>query len=61
MSKSGDMTGSQGSARTGRGTRSAWKRVFGWVAAALALVLVVASLGAYLKFRSVWESIHRVT
>ncbi|HUD80072.1 MAG TPA: LCP family protein [Streptosporangiaceae bacterium] len=61
MSKSGDMTGSQGSARTGRGTRSAWKRVFGWVAAALALVLVVASLSAYLKFRSVWDSIHRVT
>ena len=36
-------------------------RVLGWVAAGLAVVLVVASIGAYLKFRSVWDSIKRVS
>jgi LCP family protein required for cell wall assembly len=36
-------------------------RVLGWIAAGLAVVLVVASLAAYLKFRSVWDSIRRVS
>ena len=36
-------------------------RVLGWIAAGLAVVLVLASLGAYLKFRSVWDSIKRVS
>ena len=36
-------------------------RVLGWIAAGLAVVLVVASIGAYLKFRSVWDSIKRVS
>jgi LCP family protein required for cell wall assembly len=35
--------------------------VLGWIAAGLAVVLVVASLAAYLKFRSVWDSIRRVS
>ena len=35
-------------------------RVLGWLAAALAICLVVASIAAYLKFRSVWDSIKRV-
>ena len=32
-----------------------------WTAAGLAVVIVVASIGAYLKFRSVWDSIKRVS
>ncbi len=36
-------------------------RVLGWIAAGLAVVLVVASLAAYLKFRAVWDSIRRVS
>ncbi len=36
-------------------------RVLGWIAAGLALVLVVGSVTAYLKFRSVWDSIQRVS
>jgi LCP family protein required for cell wall assembly len=35
--------------------------VLGWIAAGLAVVLVVASVAAYLKFRSVWDSITRVS
>jgi LCP family protein required for cell wall assembly len=35
-------------------------RVLAWLAAALAIALVVVSLTAYLKFRSVWDSIRRV-
>jgi LCP family protein required for cell wall assembly len=41
--------------------RSIQMRVFGWIAAGLAVVLVVASIAAYLKFRSVWDSIRRVS
>ena len=56
----GDDNTGDGSARSRRGTRSVRLRVFGWIAAAVAVLLVVASLAAYLKFRSVWDSIHRV-
>jgi LCP family protein required for cell wall assembly len=35
--------------------------VFAWIAAGLAVVLVVVSIGAYLEFRSVWDSIRRVS
>lgn len=35
-------------------------RAFQWVAAVVCLVLVLASLTAYLKFRAVWDSITRV-
>ena len=44
----------------GPGTRSARAHALGWVAVALALCLVVGSLAAYLKFRSVWDSITRI-
>jgi LCP family protein required for cell wall assembly len=36
-------------------------RVLAWVAAGLAIVLVAASLAAYLKFRAIWDSIQRVS
>jgi LCP family protein required for cell wall assembly len=36
-------------------------RVFAWIAGGLAVVLVIASIAAYLKFRSVWDSIGRVS
>ena len=36
-------------------------RVFRWIAVGLAVALVVASVSAYLKFRSVWDSIRRVS
>jgi LCP family protein required for cell wall assembly len=36
-------------------------RVLGWLAAMLAMALVVVSITAYLKFRSVWDSISRVS
>jgi LCP family protein required for cell wall assembly len=47
--------------RPPRTPRSRGLRVLGWIAAGLAVVLVVASLSAYLKFRSVWDSIKRVS
>jgi LCP family protein required for cell wall assembly len=39
--------------------RVAW-RVLRWTSLTLALVVLVAVVGAYLKYRSVWDSIHRV-
>jgi LCP family protein required for cell wall assembly len=36
-------------------------RAFRWIATALAVALVISSLAAYLKFRSVWDSIRRVS
>ena len=36
-----------------------WK-VAGWVSAAVALLVVAASLTAYFRYRSVWSSIQRV-
>lgn len=44
-----------------RGRPWRWQRVLGWIAAGLAVVLVITSLAAYLKFRSVWDSITRVS
>jgi LCP family protein required for cell wall assembly len=45
----------------GKGNRvsTAWK-VTGWVAGVLVLLLVAGSLTAYIKYRDVWNSIHRV-
>jgi len=34
--------------------------VAGWLSAALALLLVAASLAAYARYRGIWNSIHRV-
>jgi LCP family protein required for cell wall assembly len=36
-----------------------WK-VAGWVSAVLVAALVAASLGAYIRYRDVWTSIHRI-
>jgi LCP family protein required for cell wall assembly len=47
-------SGRPGARRTGR------RRLLAWVAVALAVALVAVSLTAYLKFRSVWDSIRRV-
>jgi len=35
-------------------------RIFRWIAAGLAVCLAIGSIAAYLKFRSVWDSITRV-
>ncbi len=43
-----------------RSRHSLGRRITAWVAVGLAAVLVVASLGAYVKYRSVWDSIKRV-
>jgi LCP family protein required for cell wall assembly len=73
MSQSGDVNKDHGDAHPEReqpspqpakqmkGTRSVRARVFRWTAAVLAVGLVLASLTAYLKFRSVWDSIKRVS
>jgi LCP family protein required for cell wall assembly len=53
---------------TRRGTRqpvsrrraSVWVLVTGWLAAVLVVVLVAAALGAYVKYRTVWDSIKRI-
>jgi LCP family protein required for cell wall assembly len=42
-----------------RRASTAWK-VTGWVAGALVLLLVAGSLTAYIKYRDVWNSVHRV-
>jgi LCP family protein required for cell wall assembly len=39
---------------------SAWALVTGWVATVLVAVLVAAALGAYIKYRTVWDSINRI-
>ena len=44
-----------------QGTRSLYVRVLRWISIGLAVVLVLASISAYLKFRSVWDSIRRVS
>ena len=48
--------------RRWRGGRrgSVWRLVSGWLAAILVGVLVAAALGAYVKYRTVWDSIKRV-
>jgi LCP family protein required for cell wall assembly len=47
-------------ASSGAGTGSYALRIFRWIAAGLAICLAVGSIAAYLKFRSVWDSISRV-
>ena len=61
MSHGGDVNAGGGAPGRAGGRRSLRLRVLAWVAAGLALVLVVAALAAYLKFRSVWDSIRRVS
>jgi LCP family protein required for cell wall assembly len=51
------MTGSWGTFTEGADGR---RRALGWLAVVIALCLVAVSLTAYLKFRSVWDSINRV-
>ncbi len=46
--------------RPARRRRSVWLLVTGWLAAVLVGVLVIAALGAYVKYRTVWDSIKRV-
>jgi LCP family protein required for cell wall assembly len=49
--------------RRGRSRRrkaSTGMLVTGWLASALVCVLVVAALGAYVKYRTVWDSIKRI-
>jgi LCP family protein required for cell wall assembly len=70
MTGDGDELGGGGGARRAqppagfrrsrRGTGSTRTRVLGTLAVLLAICLVAASLTAYLKFRSVWDSIQRV-
>ncbi len=57
----GDPPRRSGLRRTRGGHRSStgWK-IAGWVSAALVLLLVAASLGAYVRYRDVWNSIDRV-
>lgn len=54
------MSRGGGLAVDARSRRSPRGRVVRWVSAVTAVVLVGGAIGAYLKFRSVWESIHRV-
>jgi LCP family protein required for cell wall assembly len=42
------------------GPRRTAGRVLRWACVSLAVLLIVGLLGAYLKYRSVWNSIHRV-
>jgi LCP family protein required for cell wall assembly len=45
---------------SGPGTGSSGLRIFRWIAAGVAICLAIGSIAAYLKFRSVWDSIIRV-
>lgn len=45
--------------RLGRRGSLAW-HVTGWLAVALVVLLVAGGLGIYVKYRSVWSSIHRI-
>jgi LCP family protein required for cell wall assembly len=45
---------------SGPGTGSSGLRIFRWIAAGVAICLAIGSIAAYLKFRSVWDSITRV-
>ena len=46
--------------RSGRPRASVWMAVAGWTSAVVVCVLVVAALGAYVKYRTVYDSIKRV-
>ena len=43
-----------------RGRRRLWRRVLGWGCVAVAVIVTVALLDAYWKYRTVWTSIHHV-
>jgi LCP family protein required for cell wall assembly len=45
---------------SGPGTGSYGLRIFRWIAVGLAICLAIGCIAAYLKFRSVWDSITRV-
>ena len=47
--------------RRRRTRRSTLMRITGWMSVVVVVVLVAGTLGAYLKYRTVWDSIHRVT
>jgi LCP family protein required for cell wall assembly len=55
MDERGDVRGG-GGGRPGQA-----QRIFRWIAAGLAVALVVVSLSAYLTYRSVWDSITRIS
>jgi LCP family protein required for cell wall assembly len=38
-----------------------FRRIFGWAVVILVLVVAAGALSGYLKYRSVWNSIHRIT
>ena len=68
MSRNGDLHDAAGEAPRQRRPRQhrprrcrplAW-RAAGWLAAFLVLLPVVVSLGAYVRYRSVWDSIRRI-
>lgn len=58
----GDMTGSQDVPEP-QATRAHQRRraVIRWGSVAAVCLLVIGALGGYLKYRSVWDSIHRVS
>ncbi len=54
-------SGAGGSRASTPHRRPVMRRVARWTAAGVVAILVLAVLGAYWKYRSVWNSIHRVT
>jgi LCP family protein required for cell wall assembly len=60
MSQQPEPRDEHGRAARRRAPRRTRGRVFRWIAVASAVCLVLVSLTAYLKFRSVWDSIRRV-
>src|ERR1039457_7718780 len=56
----GDWKESRRQGPAGRRRASVGMLVTGWLAAVLVGVLVAAALGAYVKYRTVWDSIKRV-
>jgi LCP family protein required for cell wall assembly len=46
--------------RPGRRAASLAWRIAGWLAVALVVLLVASCLGVYVKYRTVWSSIHRI-
>jgi LCP family protein required for cell wall assembly len=65
MSRYDDVGGADGPAAMrgprGRSRRHLRRRIAAWVSMSLTFVLVVATLGAYVEYRNVVDSIHRVS
>lgn len=65
MSRYDDVGGADGPAARhgprGRSRRHLRRRIAAWVSISLTFVLVVATLGAYVEYRNVVDSIHRVS